>query len=73
MLMSAPSEMERMLHESSGEDADVERGAGFEGSLCLEKEGAFEVVRGRSGVDVSGKLPDHVGGLGNAASGAVVH
>ena len=56
-----------------GEDAAVERGAGFEGSIGLDKESAFEVVRGRSGSDVSGRLSDDGGGLGNAASCVVVH
>ena len=31
------------------------------------------MVRGRSGIEVSGQLPNNVGGLGNAAAGAVVH
>mmetsp|Transcript_59977 Transcript_59977/g.157739 ORF Transcript_59977/g.157739 Transcript_59977/m.157739 type:complete len:331 (+) Transcript_59977:359-1351(+) len=55
-----------------GEDAAVERGAGFEHGVGLDKESALE-VRGRSGIEVSGHLPDNVGGLGNAAAGAVVH
>ena len=30
-------------------------------------------MRGRSGIEVSGQLPDNVGGLGSAAAGAVFH
>ena len=35
-------------------------------------EGSALEVRGRSGVEVSGQLPDSDGGLGNAGAGAVV-
>ena len=51
-----------------GEDTAVERGAGVEDGLGLNQENALE-VRGRSGIDISGHLPHHVG---RAVAGAAV-
>ena len=43
------------------EDSFVERGAGFEDGL--DQENGLE-VRGRSGIGISGHMPDNVEGLG---------